>query len=226
MKTATRSLHGIDFIVPEPADYPYGGNTFEDEIDIKNKHWANLGGKVVFDVGAAWGGYTLPALAQGAYAVAFEPTRQGCAVLDAAIRLNGWEGQADVLRAALFSGEELPEWILREVHGVRYPVGGPMEVWTLDDVMRSSLDHVNKVDLIKIDVEGAELGVIQGAKSTLNAYKPKLLIEDHAGIYPDCTTESSTRPLCALLENLGYTVTIERFGDELGGRNFIVAEHP
>ena len=38
------------------------------------------------------------------------------------------------------------------------------------------------MDLVKIDVEGAELDVLEGSFSMLKRYKPKLLIEVHFGM--------------------------------------------
>jgi len=36
---------------------------------------------------------------------------------------------------------------------------------------------INRVDLIKIDVEGAETFVLEGAKKTLKKYHPKIIFE-------------------------------------------------
>jgi hypothetical protein len=48
-----------------------------------------------------------------------------------------------------------------------------VEVEKLDDLIPEDL----KIDLIKIDVEGAELGVLQGAKKILKKNKPLVLFE-------------------------------------------------
>ena len=45
----------------------------------------------------------------------------------------------------------------------------------LDSILKES--GVNRVDVIKIDVEGAELLVLKGAQETLARYHPTLLIE-------------------------------------------------
>jgi FkbM family methyltransferase len=46
---------------------------------------------------------------------------------------------------------------------------------TLDAFLDTS--EINRVDIIKIDVEGAELRVLQGASRTIDRHRPKLLIE-------------------------------------------------
>lgn len=52
---------------------------------------------------------------------------------------------------------------------------GEIELTTLDMEMENLI--ISKIDLVKIDVEGAELNVLKGSKNTLLKYKPKLLIE-------------------------------------------------
>lgn len=48
---------------------------------------------------------------------------------------------------------------------------------TLDNVI--SAFGISQVSAIKIDVEGAELGVIQGAEQTITRFRPRLVIEAH-----------------------------------------------
>jgi len=48
-----------------------------------------------------------------------------------------------------------------------------VEIKTLDEIIPSNI----KVDFIKIDVEGAELGVLQGGKQLLKKYKPIIVFE-------------------------------------------------
>lgn len=61
-----------------------------------------------------------------------------------------------------------------------------------------------KVDLIKIDVEGAELDVLIGSHRVLERDRPILLVEVHFGYDWDPGT------LYGLLRKLGYNLTIER----------------
>jgi FkbM family methyltransferase len=58
--------------------------------------------------------------------------------------------------------------------------GYTVKMDTLDNIMRYY--NLKKVDLVKIDVEGAELDVLEGSFSMLKRYKPKLLIEVHFGM--------------------------------------------
>lgn len=49
----------------------------------------------------------------------------------------------------------------------------PVRIARLDDMLPEDY----RVDLLKIDVEGAELGVLRGAQRTLNRYKPVVVFE-------------------------------------------------
>jgi len=56
---------------------------------------------------------------------------------------------------------------------------GSIEVSTLDIEVQALSERVSDVALIKIDVEGTELAVLEGAMTTISAYKPVLCIEVH-----------------------------------------------
>jgi FkbM family methyltransferase len=68
-------------------------------------------------------------------------------------------------------------------------------VETLDGV----LANVARVDFVKIDVEGFEEGVLNGAIKTINAHQPLIVFEQHENEFVGDSTPSIT-----LLKNLGY----------------------
>lgn len=71
----------------------------------------------------------------------------------------------------------------------------------LDNIVR--MYHLKRIDLIKIDAEGAELDVLIGAQNVLLTFKPLLLVEVHFGF------GWKPEALYNLLRKLGYAMTIE-----------------
>lgn len=63
--------------------------------------------------------------------------------------------------------------------------------------------NFNDIDLIKIDVEGFEQDILQGALSTIERNRPVLVIEQQKHEYQD---DMKTLPAIKMLENLGYRV--------------------
>jgi len=76
----------------------------------------------------------------------------------------------------------------------------PMD--TLERIAKEK--NIEKIDLVKIDVEGAELDVLKGSYSILKNDKPIVLVEVHYGYYWKPET------LYGLLQNLGYSLIIEK----------------
>jgi FkbM family methyltransferase len=213
-----KRLGAHSFLVVDPQTYPYGHNAFEDEVEIKLKYWSDIrSGDHVVDVGSSWGSYTLPALAQGAFVTAFEPTESGVKTLERSVFANGWQDRFHVARAALWDGETLyPEWMRQEIFTVNYPIGdAPLDILGLDDVLttrfRSDESEEHLVTKIKIDVEGAELGVLRGALKTIRRHRPFLLIEDHKGLFPQVTEENSSDPIKEILRSLDYDIGWEPY---------------
>ncbi|MGV6861812.1 MAG: FkbM family methyltransferase [Putridiphycobacter sp.] len=64
-------------------------------------------------------------------------------------------------------------------------------------------DLVAKNCFLKIDVEGAELDVLNGAKKFLEVNKPNLLLATH-----DCHVKNVKRDCLIFLENLGYSCQV------------------
>lgn len=77
--------------------------------------------------------------------------------------------------------------------------GGGSEVRTLPCMtLDSLLPHFPAPNVLKIDVEGAEMLVLQGARQVLEQVRPKIYCEVSTG---------SREKVCALLAECGYTVS-------------------
>ena len=75
---------------------------------------------------------------------------------------------------------------------VNVPSGNGLQSQNTPDAVRC--------DLIKIDVEGHELAVLEGARETLELFHPTLLVECEARHRPD----SDLRPVFEFVRSLGY----------------------
>jgi FkbM family methyltransferase len=156
-------------------------------------------GDTVYDAGANIGLY-VRFMAQEFAAgrvIAFEPMSLNQAYLKQNIRLGRCEDRVQIVMAALadydgsaaFQVDDLSSasGTLDEVAGGEAcqgrrqyglpPLTEPVTVARLDTLLEQGA--VPPPDLIKIDVEGAEVRLLRGATHTLKRYAPKLVIELH-----------------------------------------------
>ena len=147
-------------------------------------------GAVAIDIGANLGEWTVPlarAVGAGGQVLACEPAPLAAKSLDATLRANALR-QAEVIRCALGGHDARTEFTVPVVTSARTDTGtarigaaGPGEEAL--SVRLSSLDSLlaergfGRVDLIKIDVEGHEKQVLDGAEATLGRFRPTLVIE-------------------------------------------------
>lgn len=133
-------------------------------------------GNTFVDVGANVGMHTLAAgrAMQGrGKIIAFEPFEQTKRLLEKSVWLNGFEHFTDIHQAAVSDTAGTHPFFLGKASGHHslFPVLGSSEQGAArTDVATVRLEQVVGsafVDLIKIDVEGAELEVLAGAKSVI-----------------------------------------------------------
>lgn len=176
------------------------------EIAFLRKHLPR--GGTAIDIGAHKGGYTYwmaKTVGPAGLVVCFEPQP----ALAAALRENvtGFK-QVRVEQAAVSAA---PGKLQLRVPGGSGSPGASLESRVVPqadesfEVAVESLDHYagklrRPVHLIKIDVEGHELGVFEGAAALLRADKPMLMFECEARHH----AAGDIRPVFALLESLGY----------------------
>jgi FkbM family methyltransferase len=131
---------------------------------------------VVFDIGASYGAYALSACAVGAAAVhAFEPEPTVYADLVRNVELNGWQARCFPANVGLWNEEKKVDMASYAPHWPPQTISGEYAMRTLDQV---ALDQ-QRIDWIKIDVEGAEERVVIGGVKALAKFRPNLIIECH-----------------------------------------------
>lgn len=163
-------------------------------------------GMTFVDVGANVGYFTLLAASLGASVVAYEPTPTVVQRLRENIALSGFDSVTVVNAAVadqrgtlhLYQSPDDPE-----ANNLFGDGGDPVKVTavSLDDDLA---DHgVQKVDLLKIDAEGAEPLVLIGAAKLLNSTSaPTIIIE----VNPVSLRSANSAPAAVLnsLESSGY----------------------
>ncbi|HTC41826.1 MAG TPA: FkbM family methyltransferase [Candidatus Acidoferrales bacterium] len=177
-------------------------------------------GDTVFDIGANIGAHTLD-MAKSAGRLgkvyAFEPSDFAFAKLKRNLALNS-ELQSrtyprQILLAASFA--EPPEreiyasWPLRSdgtvhpKHRGRLVTVEHATVEALDDFVNR--EGITRLDLIKIDVDGHELPVLQGASETLRRFQPTLVMEMSPYIHAEF--HHIFGEFIEVLKNFGYSLS-------------------
>ncbi len=179
-------------------------------------------GDLFLDVGAATGAMTVPiALGlPGVKIVAFEPNRTARKVLNDTLAVNKVHG-VEVVDAAVSNATGsvqfaefryddsgncnfLPEASTidtSKVHEGNVASRYDVPVTTLDAFFAGRTDG-KSVKVVKIDVEGFEVHVLDGALGFLKAFAPAISIDIHADPFGDGTTEAKC---LERLQKIGYT---------------------
>lgn len=143
-----------------------------------------LGCRCIFDVGAHIGWYTClgAAAAPLTTVVAFEADRANANALRKNVRANGFRN-VHVVNSAVCKdhgscGFLVPgSTTLEHALGRPSPIGERIRTISIDGWCQDTGD---RPDLVKIDVEGAELSVLQGMCTTLAARTASVLLEVHS----------------------------------------------
>ena len=205
---------GLNYPVQLPQDKNIWTGTYEPEFSTEIARRV-VPGSVCFDIGGFRGFFAGVMACRGASKVfIFEPFPENIAQIERMIALNPDRAIQVVSRAvAAMVGvagfEVMPEASMGKLSYSPFDSGGSESVSQIS-VSQISLDvfvfdEGNPApDLIKIDVEGAELEVLRGAMRLLREASPVLLIEVHS---PEIGLQCFE-----LLKSQGYKVRILQTG--------------
>lgn len=148
--------------------------------------------QVIIDVGANYGDSAIWwANTFKSKVIAFEPLKDVFGVLEENIRINN--ANVTAYNVALGNGDI----IVGSSEGYMFSAGGDLNMRT------EKLDNYSfeRVDLLKIDVEGFELEVLKGAENTIRKFNPRIIIETHS--------KELRRKCHEFLMTLGYRLKVE-----------------
>jgi FkbM family methyltransferase len=170
-------------------------------------------GSVVCDVGANIGNHTVffGKVLKAAKVLAFEPQEHCHDTLTTNIALNGLEGRAvayNCLIGAKTGAGQMARFNARNLGGTSFAAteAGEIAMFALDDVMEKP--DLDRLDLIKIDVEGMQMEVLEGAKGILAGRRPAVWVELLA-------RDNSYAAAADYLAGFGYTPTRMGLNDVL-----------
>ncbi len=165
-------------------------------------------GMVVVDVGAHIGTFSLAAAALGARVLAFEALPANFALLAAGKEANRFE-LLEAVNSAIGEREGWLEFFDSGPYGSRRYDAVPAEQSGIR-VQATTIDHalaerdIDRVDLLKIDIEGSEMFALEGMQELLaQPEAPALFIESNA--HALAFHHQTPNELVALLESFGYT---------------------
>ena len=154
-----------------------------DNIYFKYKEFLPSGDGIVFDIGSQYGDYAIACnkLYGSKPVIAFEPLQRNYRIAKRNIKLSkagdsvflsdcaisdceilGMSNNSMLTNLDLYGKWFKPDFIL------------------LDNLVKGlERNYIIKIDIIKIDVEGFEMHVLESAINTIKKYKPKIIIETH-----------------------------------------------
>lgn len=181
-----------------------GGTTFTATLSHERK-WANRiakefrKGQWFLDAGANIGAYSLRAAAKGMRVLAFEP--------DPDVRMDLLTNIA--MNPSLAERITVSEYALGEKDGTatltNEGAGSKVVEGRGRQVSVRALDGFDyqAIDLMKIDIEGYESNMIEGAQSTIRRTRPKIFVEVHRFAGPEKAAK-----VFSMLDSMGYSCEI------------------
>ncbi len=198
---------GLVYPISLPFDKAIWTGTYETELAKAVANSVNHG-DVCYDIGAYRGFFSgVFGLAGASHVVAFEPFPENCAQLQRLFANNPglpltFEQVAVGSENGIAEFNVMPDSSMGKLASSSFqpdqPTSGVLKVplKTIDRVI-SEGSHPSP-QVMKIDVEGAEVEVLLGAKKTLQTNRPILFIEAHS--------EALAKECTRLVEGLGYVV--------------------
>lgn len=233
LRVMSGPLKGYWFTVSRSYEYLLGNYESPEVLDIF-RSWCGRG-TVFYDLGAAVGYHSLLAdrFIDDGSIFAFEPFPANAALFREHLQRNAGQLKGNTIELLPFAiaeedGELLFSGNNQQTDGNSYisssPVfknsGEPIRVqaFSIDSLVRQGYPVPG---IIKIDVEGAEFDVLKGARATLDAHHPHLLLATHdyhlPGVRENCL---------AFLKAMGYVMRhTDNYNQQIEGLDDYICIH-
>lgn len=216
------TLGEIDLFVdesdPNIAPAIIGGHYEPEVLALFGQHIA--AGSTVVDIGANIGLYSLVAaksVGESGCVFAVEPNSANAKLIRMSALVNGF-GNITIIGAAASDRYEMLRLSLSYSNGTTSGnLTGLDEVFHSRLVPSVKLDDVlgsRKVDLVKIDIEGAEYLAIKGMSDCIRRHRPKIISEFSPNAMPGLSGVTGAGYL-AFLRSFGYSLSVigRQYGD-------------
>jgi FkbM family methyltransferase len=162
------------------AAYDFYKQHFEAEAAEALRTWARPGTTVI-DVGAGMGFFTVRFarwVAPGGRVIAVEPETENLRLLRHRLESSGLAANVDVIEGVAAEEPGMLRLAINPFHPADHRIGKeglPVRAWTIDELVAAR--GWPAISLIKIDVQGAEVRVLRGARATIARFHPRLFVE-------------------------------------------------
>jgi FkbM family methyltransferase len=214
------------FYISETADFrvitaepPFGVRRLIEQFE----HWHRVQpGEVVVDAGAFNGILMSVFAAQTGptgRVLAFEPDALNRRKTLCNWKLNGCPAHVEIIPAGLWDCEAEIQFCERGALGSSAFWDGPggqrvtIQTTTLDQVVNAH--DLQRVDFVKMNIEGAEIKALQGAEQTIRRYKPDFAISSDHFVDGDIARgERTCGPVEQILREHGYIAETIQYDSE------------
>lgn len=182
---------------------------------VYERYFSPESGEIVVDAGAHLGCFTLRSaylVGETGEVISFEPSEENYHLLTENVAMNGFrnvksfnlglsnrEGEAELFISNSTGSNSM---FTRSDKKIEVVGRRRVRLRRVDDLLREL--NTPRIDLFKLDAEGAELNILEGSKETLSSCHPRIVGEAHPAF------SASADAILQFLSNFGYTGKVDK----------------
>lgn len=168
-------------------------------------------GSTVIDIGAHIGLFSVllgRCVQPDGHVMSFEPTPDSYTALTTAVRLNNLDATVKCTPRAIAATDGMLDLFISDgpVSNANSLVPSAGKCLTVEALTLDQLKPRRPLSVIKIDVEGAEVGLLEGGTNLIAEHRPAIALDVH----PAAVAHDGRRlkDLCQILSHLGYAARV------------------